>query len=250
MYASEVAKTDVVPWSVPSTAEAHCVIPQSGLGLTMVARWPIPPQSSIRRTIHLGAKRALDILLSLLAIVAFAPLLVLVSAAIKMSTPGPTLYVQTRVGLNGRPFAILKFRTMYWKSCDASGTIQVRRDDRRVTPLGRVLRKTSIDELPQLFNVLVGDMSLIGPRPHASGTLAAGVVYEDLVPYYTERFQMRPGISGWAQANGFRGPTTDESAARARIDHDIAYVQNFSIWLDLTIIWMTIKSEFFSGTGL
>jgi lipopolysaccharide/colanic/teichoic acid biosynthesis glycosyltransferase len=119
-----------------------------------------------------------------------------------------------------------------------------------VTPVGRFLRRTSLDELPQLVNVIVGDMSLVGPRPHVEGMLAAGVDYAELVPYYNLRHVMRPGLSGWAQANGLRGPTDSAEAARARIDHDVAYIQNFSIWLDLKIIWLTLVKEFVTGSGV
>jgi lipopolysaccharide/colanic/teichoic acid biosynthesis glycosyltransferase len=145
---------------------------------------------------------------------------------------------------------MLKFRTMFVDAGDASGIVQTTANDSRVTPLGRFLRAKSIDELPQLFNVLVGDMSIVGPRPHVEGMLAGGRPYEELVPYYRLRHHMRPGLSGWAQANGLRGPTTDAAVAKARIDHDLAYIQNFSLMLDAEIIVLTIKREFFTGTGV
>jgi lipopolysaccharide/colanic/teichoic acid biosynthesis glycosyltransferase len=145
---------------------------------------------------------------------------------------------------------MLKFRTMYDDHADPTGQAQTRPDDERITPVGRLLRRTSIDELPQLINVITGDMSLVGPRPHVAGMLAAGIDYAELVPYYNLRHTMRPGLSGWAQANGLRGPTDSAEIARARIDHDIAYIQNFSIWLDLKIIWLTLVKEFVTGSGV
>jgi lipopolysaccharide/colanic/teichoic acid biosynthesis glycosyltransferase len=138
---------------------------------------------------------------------------------------------------------------MYHHQGDHSGRVQAAFDDPRITPIGRVMRRLSLDELPQLINVIKGDMSVVGPRPHVPEMLAAGVPYEDLVPYYPMRHAVKPGLTGWAQANGFRGPTFHEAAARARIDHDLAYIQNFSIALDVRVIFMTIKSEFFTGSG-
>jgi lipopolysaccharide/colanic/teichoic acid biosynthesis glycosyltransferase len=157
------------------------------------------------------------------------------------------LFRQARVGYGGKPFTILKFRTMYADKCDASGVTQTKSNDQRITPLGKFLRRTSIDELPQLLNVLRGDMSLVGPRPHVAGMLAGGQEFERLIPYYTLRHAMRPGITGWAQANGYRGPTVDATVAKKRIDHDIAYIQNFSIPLDIKIIAVTLWKEFLSG---
>jgi lipopolysaccharide/colanic/teichoic acid biosynthesis glycosyltransferase len=118
-----------------------------------------------------------------------------------------------------------------------------------VTAVGRFIRRTSIDELPQLINVLRGEMSLVGPRPHVAGMKAAGMPYRTLVPYYDARLAMPPGLTGWAQANGYRGMTTDAASAIARVDHDIAYVQNFSVWMDIKIIGKTIVGEFMTGSG-
>ena len=201
------------------------------------------------RATQLAAKRVLDITVSALALLALLPLLIFVAMAIKCTSAGPVLFRQAREGIHGRPFMALKFRSMRSDSCDASGVQQTRLGDPRVTAVGRFIRRTSIDELPQLINILRGDMSLVGPRPHVSGMLAAGMPYRDLVPYYDARLAMLPGLTGWAQANGLRGPTDRADVARARIDHDIAYIQNFSIWLDLKIIAMTLRHEFMAGTG-
>lgn len=223
---------------------------QSGLRCSFSNNWAVIPATDESRLQALIVKRAMDIVLAALALIALLPLLVATAIAVKLTSKGPVLFRQSRPGLHGRAFEMLKFRTMYADAGDVSGVRQTSANDARVTPLGRFLRAKSIDELPQLFNVLMGDMSLIGPRPHVEGMLAGGVRYDELVPYYDLRYEMRPGLSGWAQANGLRGPTTDPALAKARIDHDIAYIQNFSVLLDLRIIARTIVGEFFTGTGL
>lgn len=196
------------------------------------------------------AKRVLDVLLSALAIVALSPLLAVVAIAIRLTSPGQVLFRQQRIGLGGQAFEVLKFRTMSAERCDTTGVSQTVVGDSRVTPLGRFLRATSIDELPQLFNILLGDMSIVGPRPMVEGQLAAGRNYRELVPYYDFRFTMKPGLTGWAQCHGLRGPTDDADRAIARIEYDCAYIQNFSLWLDIRVIWQTVVREFVTGTGL
>lgn len=223
--------------------------PQSGLPLAMRAGEPLTVEMSASRQVRLKIKRAMDVLFAGLALVALLPLLIIVALVIKITSPGPALFRQAREGLNGKPFGIYKFRTMDMATCDQSGVAQTVEGDTRVTPFGRLLRRTSIDELPQLFNVLQGDMTLVGPRPHVAGMRAGGMSYRDLVPYYDLRLDMVPGLTGWAQVNGLRGPTVDAGRARARVDHDIAYIQNFSIWLDLRIMVMTVAREFLRGTG-
>lgn len=223
---------------------------QNGLPLHFQGPVPALPASSPARTAALVIKRILDLVLASLGLLTLWPLLLLIAVSIKMTSKGPLLFGQLRTGLDGKPFTILKFRTMHLEQCDHTGLTQTTPDDSRVTPLGRFMRRMSLDELPQLLNVLAGDMSIVGPRPHPLRMLAAGVEYERLVPYYEMRHVLRPGITGWAQANGLRGPTTDEQAARARIDNDIAYIQNFSIWLDLKTIWLTVKRELLRGTGV
>lgn len=223
---------------------------QSGLPCNFNGNFAVLPAMTEERLNALLAKRIIDIVLSLTALIVLLPLLVGTAIAVKLTSPGPVFFRQRRPGLGGRPFTMLKFRTMYADAGDISGIRQTQANDSRVTPLGRFLRAKSIDELPQLINVLIGDMSIIGPRPHVEGMLAGGVPYEELVPYYRLRYEMRPGLSGWAQANGLRGPTTDPAVARARIDHDLAYIQNFSVLLDLEIILLTLKREFFTGTGV
>ena len=222
---------------------------QSGLPCSWSGEWPILPAADGGRERAIAAKRVVDFILAGVALFFLFPLLLGTAIAIKLTSPGPVFFRQARPGLHGKPFEMLKFRTMYTDAGDATGIQQTLANDARVTPLGRFLRAKSIDELPQLINVLRGDMSIIGPRPHVEGMLAAGVRYEELVPYYHLRHEVRPGLSGWAQANGFRGPTIDATVAKARIDHDIAYIQNVTLLLDFFIIARTIKREFFTGSG-
>jgi lipopolysaccharide/colanic/teichoic acid biosynthesis glycosyltransferase len=227
---------------------------QSGLPLSWLGGKPIgdmalgDAQVSARSS-QLAIKRLFDIVVSALAVMALLPLFTIVALCITLSSKGPVLFKQKREGLNGELFDAFKFRSMRIEACDPTGVEQTLMDDPRVTPIGRFIRKTSIDELPQLFNVLRGDMSLVGPRPHVPGMRAGGVAYRILVPYYDDRLVMRPGITGWAQANGFRGPTVNVASAVARVDHDVAYVQNFSLWLDIKIIAKTIIREFVTGSG-
>lgn len=222
----------------------------SGLRLTFIKGQPANPAATPALGMQLFFKRVMDVVFSLGALLTLAPALLLIALAIKLSSGGPALFRQTREGLNGKPIEIYKFRSMYIDRCDISGVAQTISDDPRITPIGRFLRRTSLDELPQLLNILKGDMSLIGPRPHAFGMLAGGTTYEELVPYYRARQAMKPGLSGWAQANGLRGPTDNAIKARARIDHDLAYIENFSVLLDIKIILRTLRQEFLGGSGL
>ena len=196
-----------------------------------------------------AAKRLMDIVGSGCGLLALAPLLIAIAVAIKLTSPGPVFFRQKRYGYHNRRFWIFKFRTMYTHLSDQRGTKQTTTDDPRVTPLGRFLRKTSLDELPQLINVLKGDMSLVGPRPHVPGMLAGGMLYEDLVPYYFQRHNMRPGITGLAQVSGYRGSTAAPLSAIERLDYDLQYIQRWSLLLDIKIILRTVAREFFSGSG-
>lgn len=222
---------------------------QSGLVMTVLRDAPEAALSSTSRNAQLAVKRAFDVIVGSLALLALLPLFVVVGIAIKATSRGPVFFRQLREGLNGELFPTYKFRSMKLDDCDDSGVAQTSKGDPRVTTIGRFLRRTSIDELPQLLNVLRGDMSLVGPRPHVRGMKAGGMLYRDLVPYYDARLAMRPGITGWAQANGLRGPTTDARLAISRVDHDIAYIQNFSLWLDMKIIIATVRHEFIGGSG-
>ncbi|HEY0920733.1 sugar transferase [Devosia sp.] len=221
----------------------------SGLPARWRDGWPAPAPDGWRRRMQLIAKRGVDIALAGGALLALALPMAAVALAIRLTSPGPVLFRQERLGHHGRPFTLYKFRTLHVEAEDRSGLCQPVDGDGRVTRIGAWLRRRSLDELPQLINVLKGEMSLVGPRPHVAGMRAAGMDYRDLVPWYDARHQMKPGLSGWAQANGYRGPTDDAGAARARIAHNIAYIQNFSLVLDVVIICRTLKNEILRGTG-
>jgi exopolysaccharide biosynthesis polyprenyl glycosylphosphotransferase len=181
-------------------------------------------------------KRAFDVLAAGLGIILLSPLLLTSVLLIKLDSKGPVLFTQTRNGFNGRSFRIFKFRTMSVLE-DGAHIRQATRDDPRVTSVGRWLRRTSIDELPQLFNVLGGSMSLVGPRPHA---VAHNTEYERVVANYAFRYHVKPGISGWAQVNGFRGETSTVDLMEKRVEFDLWYVSNWSFWLDVRILWKTL----------
>lgn len=199
--------------------------------------------------VDLVLKRAFDIVSSLSALLVLAPFLLLVAMLIKLDSPGPVLFKQTRWGKNCRAIKVYKFRSMRTDLCDVSGVAQTVKDDPRVTRIGALLRRTNVDELPQLLNVLMGDMSVVGPRCHAIGMRAGGVLYEELVPEYHQRHAMRPGMTGLAQMRGLRGPTDRPAKARARIASDLYYVENFSILMDMRIIAGTVVSELTGGKG-
>jgi len=180
-------------------------------------------------------KRVIDLTMASLAIFFLMPLLLVVALAIKLDSRGPVLFSQTRRGLNGKPFKILKFRTMSVME-DGSVIEQAKRQDSRVTRLGRWLRRTSIDELPQLINVIRGEMSLVGPRPHA---LAHDEYYGRLIDCYSARQTVKPGITGWAQINGARGETPELSDMKRRVELDLWYVHSWTVGLDIKIIIIT-----------
>jgi lipopolysaccharide/colanic/teichoic acid biosynthesis glycosyltransferase len=189
-----------------------------------------------------AVKRLIDVSLACLALVALAPLMLLVAVLIKVDSPGPVFFIQTRGGFNGRPFRILKFRTLQaWD--DGPVVPQVQRGDARLTRLGWLLRRTSIDELPQLLNVILGQMSLVGPRPHAA---AHDSHYEKLIAHYAFRHHVKPGLTGWAQVHGYRGET-DLGLMKQRVEHDLWYVNNWSLWLDFTIIARTFVLLFWQS---
>jgi putative colanic acid biosysnthesis UDP-glucose lipid carrier transferase len=181
-------------------------------------------------------KRAMDILVAGGALLFFAPLLALVAVLIKLESPGPVLFRQSRGGLNGQSFTIFKFRSM---RCQENGAkvVQAKRDDDRITTVGRIIRKTSIDELPQLLNVLKGDMSIVGPRPHA---LAHDEQYGALIANYHLRFRARPGLTGLAQIKGLRGGTSAVEAMAARINADNEYIERWTLGGDVKILLKTV----------
>jgi Undecaprenyl-phosphate glucose phosphotransferase len=195
----------------------------------------------IRRPLSMSdiaMKRAFDVLVAGAALVALSPLLLLVSLAIMLDSPGPVLFRQRRYGFNQQPFRIFKFRTMRVME-DGATVTQASRNDPRITRIGRILRRLNIDELPQLLNVLTGDMSLVGPRPHA---VAHDHAYERRIALYARRHNVRPGITGWAQVNGFRGETSTDDKMRGRVEHDLHYIDHWSLWFDLKILFLTVLS--------
>ncbi|MGB6447627.1 MAG: exopolysaccharide biosynthesis polyprenyl glycosylphosphotransferase [Xanthobacteraceae bacterium] len=183
-------------------------------------------------------KRLFDLVCSALGLLALTPLFILAAILIKLDSPGPVFFVQRRYGFNQQPFRIIKFRTM--RALDDGAVVtQATRDDPRLTRIGRWLRRWNIDEIPQLFNVLAGDMSLVGPRPHA---LSHDHEFERRISLYARRHNVKPGITGWAQINGFRGEIDNEEKLAKRVEHDLFYIDNWSPWLDLKIIVRTALS--------
>jgi undecaprenyl-phosphate galactose phosphotransferase/putative colanic acid biosynthesis UDP-glucose lipid carrier transferase len=180
-------------------------------------------------------KRVMDIFVASLALIFFLPVMTLTAVAIKLDSQGPVIFRQNRKGFNGRQFVIFKFRTMTVQE-NGAAVVQATRDDSRVTAIGRLLRSASIDELPQLLNVLKGDMSLIGPRPHA---LAHDSYFETILSDYAFRHHVKPGITGWAQCNGARGATPSIEHISERVKLDLWYINNWSLWLDIQILIKT-----------
>jgi putative colanic acid biosynthesis UDP-glucose lipid carrier transferase len=199
------------------------------------------PVIAIRETPFMGLnsmiKRASDVVLGSLILIALAPLMLAIAVAVKCTSPGPVIFRQRRYGLYGEEIMVYKFRSMRVLD-DGGNIVQASRDDPRVTPVGRFLRRTSLDELPQFVNVLQGSMSIVGPRPHA---VAHNEQYRKLIKGYMLRHKVKPGITGWAQVNGLRGETTTLDKMEARIQFDLDYLRNWSVWLDLWIILKTIR---------
>lgn len=188
-------------------------------------------------------KTGFDKLIAATLLIMLLPVLGIVAVLIRMDSPGPILFRQIRTGYNNTLFSMLKFRTMYHHMADRQAAAQTVQGDNRVTSVGRILRKLSIDELPQLVNVLRGDMSLVGPRPHAPGTAVNGVRVDDLVAGYARRHRVRPGLTGLAQVNGSRGCMTTPEHASQRLQYDIEYIENWSFWLDIKIVILTVLRE-------
>ena len=184
-------------------------------------------------------KRLADILLSAIFLAPTVLLLPFIAIIIKRQSPGPIFFRQRRTGLDGREFWCWKFRSMHVNS--TADRLQATKDDPRKFPFGNFIRKTSIDELPQFWNVLRGDMSIVGPRPHM---LAHTEQYDKLIDKYMVRHFVKPGITGWAQVTGFRGETRELWQMEGRVERDIWYMQHWSLWLDLRIIWLTFKTIF------
>jgi Undecaprenyl-phosphate glucose phosphotransferase len=226
----------VLPISVhlipDETAARFLSYPVSNVGETWTAELRRTPLTRL----ELAAKRCFDLALASAGLLALLPLMLVAAALIKLDSRGPVFFLQKRNGFNGQAFDIFKFRTMHVLESGAA-VKQATRNDPRVTRLGRWLRRSSIDELPQLFNVIRGEMSLVGPRPHAT---SHNTEYEKLIANYAFRHHVKPGLTGWAQINGFRGETHHVDQMRQRVEHDIWYINNWSPWLDLRIALQTV----------
>lgn len=221
--------TDVgqMPYKVQdAVADGHML-------LLSIQRHPLGAKGIVIKTIT-------DYVLALIAVVLLAPLMLLIAAAIKLDSKGPVFFVQARTGYRHKVVRVFKFRSMTTLD-DGPVVVQATRNDSRITRVGRFLRRTSLDELPQLFNVLRGELSLVGPRPHA---LTHDEHYREVIKEYVNRAKMRPGMTGWAQVNGFRSETRDPELMRQRVLHDIYYIENWSPWLDAKILVRTIGVVF------
>jgi len=183
-------------------------------------------------------KRAIDIVLSSIALVVFAAPIALIAALVRLTSKGPAFFRQERMGLDGKPFSIVKFRSMHDEAERETGPVWTQRDDPRVTALGRFLRRSNLDELPQLWNVFRGDMSIVGPRPERPHFVEQ---FKHRIPQYMLRHKVKSGLTGWAQVNGWRGNT----ALDKRIEYDLYYIENWSVRLDLKIMWLTVVKGFF-----
>ncbi len=202
------------------------------MGLPVINIRYVPLSNNSNKVI----KRAMDILGSLCGIVLFSPVMLFLALLVKISSPGPVIFRQERVGLHSKPFYMYKFRSMEQQSEDAEKKAWTVRDDPRVTGIGKFMRRTSLDELPQLFNILKGDMSMVGPRPERPLFVER---FKEEIPRYMVKHQVRPGLTGWAQVNGYRGDTS----IKKRIDCDIYYIENWTMGFDIKIIFLT----FFTG---
>ncbi|HEX6958800.1 MAG TPA: undecaprenyl-phosphate glucose phosphotransferase [Ferrovibrio sp.] len=190
------------------------------------------------------AKNIEDRVVAAIILMLISPILAVIAVLVKLDSPGPVFFRQKRYGLNNQLIEVLKFRTMHNHASDPKAEQLTQRNDPRVTRLGAFLRRTSLDELPQFINVLRGEMSVVGPRPHALAAKAGGLLYQEAVRYYDARHRMKPGITGWAQVNGWRGETETVEQIEKRVEYDLYYIRNWSIWLDFLIIFRTIFGGF------
>jgi undecaprenyl-phosphate galactose phosphotransferase/putative colanic acid biosynthesis UDP-glucose lipid carrier transferase len=240
---SDVGRIELIRDQLKTIPIVARLLPDKGVralsDLTWSVRKPglaIELQRAPLSEVQLLAKRITDVVMASLALVFFLPVMAIAAVAIKLDGPGPVIFRQARKGFNGKQFDILKFRTMTVQE-NGPSIVQAARSDSRVTTIGRLLRSSSIDELPQLWNVLRGDMSLIGPRPHA---LAHDNYFETLLSDYAFRHHVKPGITGWAQCNGVRGAMTTIEHTADRVKLDLWYINNWSLWLDVLILIKTI----------
>jgi lipopolysaccharide/colanic/teichoic acid biosynthesis glycosyltransferase len=206
---------------------------ERGYGALIVASGPLGFRAR-------AIKRGLDLALAGGALLALSPLLILVAALVKLEDGGPVFFVQKRTGRGNRFFPIFKFRSMRVEKLDAAGARSASKDDDRITRIGRLIRRTSIDELPQIFNVLRGEMSIVGPRPHAIGSLAGDKLFWEVDHRYWLRHSLKPGLTGLAQVRGLRGATDTETDLANRLQADLEYLDGWTIWRDIRIIMNTL----------
>lgn len=210
--------------------------------VTEVAGFPV---MNLSATPMVGVNRLVkaveDRLLALLILLLISPVLLLIALGVKLTSPGPVLFKQKRLGWDGQPFKVYKFRSMVVHQESGGQLTQASRGDARITPFGAFLRRTSLDELPQFFNVLQGTMSIVGPRPHA---ISHNEQYKELIDDYMQRHKVKPGITGWAQINGWRGETDTLEKMSKRVEYDLYYIENWSLWFDLRIILLTVFKGF------
>lgn len=195
------------------------------------------------------AKRVFDIVFSLAGIILFSPLMLITAIAVKATSKGPVIFMQQRHGFNNEVINVYKFRSMYTDKTDLSARNAVTKNDPRVTPVGRIIRRTSIDELPQFFNALRGDLSLVGPRPHAIQAQTHDLLYTEVVDGYFARHRVKPGVTGWAQINGWRGEIDDDEKIKQRTAFDLYYIENWSLLFDLKILLLTPFRLFSTGNA-
>jgi Undecaprenyl-phosphate glucose phosphotransferase len=241
------ARLDEINEALSAASIDICVLPRETLELStsyrvsflgslpVFAVWQQP-----MRDIDGLLKETLDYVLATLALLVLSPIMVLTALAIKLESSGPVIFKQKRFGFNNNEISVLKFRSMYTDLGDGSGAKRTEKDDARVTRVGKIIRKTSIDELPQLFNVLKGEMSLVGPRPHATMMRVGDKYYFDAVKGYAARHRVKPGITGLAQVRGLRGEIATTERAQQRVEYDIYYIENWSPLLDIRIMIETI----------
>jgi len=237
VQALEAVSVDVQLCPAPLGAKLPCHDVQRVASIPMLSLWTRP-----LRSWHGTAKWLEDKIIATGALLFFGPLMLIIAALIKLDSRGPVLFRQKRFGFNNEAIHVLKFRTMYADRQDVSGARRTIRGDSRVTRVGRFLRRTSLDELPQLLNVLKGDMSIVGPRPHAVAMKVGDRYYFEAVRGYAARHRVKPGITGWAQVNDLRGEIDTVRKAESRVVHDLHYVNHWSLFLDIWIILMTFKA--------
>ena len=236
-----VRRLSSLPVSVAICPNVHwlnhtggAVTPVGGVKVLSLYRRPLEGWGGVMKSIE-------DYVIASSLLVVLSPLLLAIAAAIKLQGKGPILFAQQRHGFNNAVFKIYKFRTMTVAE-DGEKIVQAQKDDPRITPLGKILRRYSLDELPQLLNVVKGEMSLVGPRPHA---MAHNHQYARTIENYSGRHKVKPGITGWAQVNGFRGETSENEMMEQRVRYDLSYVDNWSLWFDFKILILTIKAVAF-----